>query len=189
MEVENVVEKPVNKKKWAILFSVLGVIILGLIIAIVVILIVRNNTPSVADETNEPVEYVPKEQTEGEQIYEQVMASISSKLDDVYADDTEEIFAIYDEYMELVQNEEAKALLTLDYYQLVMLYDTNKEKKQEVLNTLIKTDSFLKGLDSAASVINAASYYGEDDLVEEYNRIMVERGKAEGINIGTGSDG
>lgn len=189
MEVEDAVEKPVDKKKWVILFSILGVMILGLIIAIVVILIVRNNNPVASDEPNEPVEYVPKEQTEGEQIHEQVMASISSKLDDVYADDTEEIFAIYDEYMELVQNAEAKALLTLDYYQLIMLYDTNKEKKQEVLTTLIRTDSFLKGLDSAASVINAASYYEDDALVEEYNNIMIERGKAEGINIGTGSDG
>jgi Na+-transporting methylmalonyl-CoA/oxaloacetate decarboxylase gamma subunit len=196
MKVERAGEKPkrpakklTTKNKWIILFSTFGVVIVGLVIAIVVVLVTRGL--SAAEEAAkqkeaeqaETQEYTPKEKTEGEKIYEEVSTNINSKLDDVYAGDQEEIFSVYEEYINLTTNEEAKALLQLDYYQMVMLYDFNREKGQEVLDNLVKIDDSLKGVNSAATILNAAEYYGDTGLYERYASILIEREKTEGIDL------
>lgn len=188
MEVENVgnnpVEMPVNKKKWAILFSAFGVLIVGLVIAIIVVVVMRDNKPAVEEpEPTDTPTYTQKEKSEGEQIYEQASVAIADNLDGVDAEDESEIFNIYNEYINVVTNEEAKALLRLDYYQAVMNYDTDKKQKKEVLDAVVEIDGILKTIESGIVVINAADYYEDSALYEKYNEIVNEREAAEGIDM------
>ena len=191
MDAESVGNNPLNgtvgKKKSLIwLFFVSGAVIVGLVIAVVVVVVNRgekqpeNQPPQtetpISDET---------EPTEAEEIYESVSDDIASAIADLYIEDKDEVLDVYKEYIDGVTNEEAKAKLLLDYYQVVMIYDGNREQKEAVIDGLLEIDKTLENITSAVVIQNAASYYSDDALYEKYNTILIEREKAAGIDTET----
>ena len=55
------------------------------------------------------------------------------------------------------------------------------EYADQLIQDTIAIDEIEKTSDSAAQVVNTADAYGKTDIAEEYQRIMNERLKAEGI--------
>ena len=188
--MERADEKPLNKKNWVILFSVFGVAIVGLVIAIVVILIARNNKPEEEiDPHQNEMEIEIKEKSEAEEEYEKTMNFINIELGDTNAEDIDEISRVYGYYIDHMSNQEARAMMEVDYYQMLMIYDTNKEKKQEILSSLIRIDGEVQTLNSAATVINAAGYYDDNAIYNKYNQILLERAEMEGLDPSVEADG
>ena len=202
MEVENVgnnpSEKPVNKRFWIIVFSAIGVVIVGLIIAIIVVSINRNSSedplakdPSQAEDSGDGSENPDDsdEPSEEETLYQEISYTIRDALTEIDAEDSEQIFAIYKEHIDDTSDVRVKAMIEIDYYGVVMAYDENKERGNEVLDRLTKIDEGLKTISSAASVMNAADYYGNTDLYNQYNAILIDREKAAGIDLDMETEG
>lgn len=184
-------EEARDKKKWIGIFAAFFVVIAGLLIAIVIIVVNRNNVGNVQEEPTrqEENQEAETEKTEADEIYEQTVESINLLLEETNAEDTQQIFATYNEYIDAATDEEAKNRLKLDYYQMAMLYDTEKEKKDEIVNALLEIDKNLANVKSAAVVMNAASYYDDNDLYEQYGQILRERQVAEGLDLSLESRG
>ncbi|MDO5480160.1 MAG: hypothetical protein Q4F58_00595 [Candidatus Saccharibacteria bacterium] len=168
MNVESVGEKPINKKKWIILFSVLGVLIVGLIIAIVVVVINRNNSP-------ETTEYTDQE-------YNDVLV--------LYFDDNEEIattvvnqelngedmLKLLKEKIDDEKNEKTRAMLEEDYYTIMFsIYGKDESKRDEIINGLMRVEEILQTAESAEAVADAALGYNELDLYNKYVAFAKER--------------
>lgn len=167
--MESVGEKPIDKKKWVILFLVLGILIVGLIIAIVVVLVVRNNGSSeIIDETNQG-------QDEAVSAYlddngEIATAIVEQKLDG------EGMLKLLKEKIDSAENEKTKAMLEQDYYMTMFaVYGADDGKKDEMLNGLIKVDEILQTANSSESVASVALAYHDFDLYQKYVDISKNR--------------
>ena len=172
MKVESVGEKPINKKKWVILFSVLGALIVGLIIAIVVVLIIRNNKPqdvtqSISQEYNEALTvYFDDNENIADAIVEQNL-------------DSEGMLKLIKEKIDVAENEMVKAMLEEDYYMtLFSIYGADESKKDEILNGLIKVEEVLKTAEASEAVANIAFAYYDFDMYQKYVDITKERNPA-----------
>ena len=176
-----------NKIFFAIL-GVLGILIIGLIVAIVVTKNLPKDTDGLVDES-EVQEVTPSEKTESEQIYEQYSDSINAELQNMPVEDKDGALALYEYYIGEVDDEEVKNMLSVDYYQLIMLYDVDKTQKDLVISGLLEKDNALKNVSSAVVITNAASYYGDESLLEQYENILMERQTADGFDLNMETDG
>ena len=180
----------VDTSKSKIFFAVLGVLgvlIVGLVIAIVVV----KNLPKGDEFVDESAvkEVIPSEKTQSEQIYEQYSDSINAELQNMSADNKDDALALYEYYIGSVDDEEVKNMLSVDYYQLIMLYDVDKTQKDLVISGLLEKDNALKNVSSAVVIINAASYYENEALLDQYEKILEERQAADGLDLNMETDG
>lgn len=171
-----------------ITLGVLGVLIFGLVIAIIVVINNRGGTQDeqVAEEVTTDTEAkteIVEERTEVETIYDGIIESIDNELSEVYVEDKDEIFRIYKQYIDITEDEQVKAMIKVDYYQMAMIYDVDKSHGEEILDELVKLDDTLKSIDSAVTVVNAADYYGNTELYNNYSAILTERTKAGGADL------
>ena len=157
-----------NKKAWIAVFSVFGVVIVGLVIAIIAVAINRNNSSEVA-------ENIDSEYDEALTIYfndngEISDTAISQKLD------IQETLKLLKEKIDVAENEMTKAMLEKDYYLIEFsLNDNDDAKKNEILNGLIRVDEILKTADSSEAVANVAFAYHDFDMYDKYVAITKER--------------
>ena len=161
-------EKP--KTMWAILFSVLGVLIVVLIIAIAAVLISRNNNNS-----QEVAEDSDPEYNEAVSTYfndnEEIAAEIANQGLDGNA-----LMDLIKKKIDTTENEITKAMLEQDYYMTMFsTYGADEGKKDEILNGLIKVDEVLKTVESAENVANIALAYYDFDTYDKYVEIIREK--------------
>lgn len=171
-------EKSSSKKKWI----VIGVLAAALVIVVVVaVVVVINNNRS----NNVPEEVVVQEgaddkiDDEARRIYNAAASEITAKIlqdDQTDSDGTgESVISLYLKKISETNNKTAKAMLLLDYYQMLMVYQPTLELKDTVLNGLISADKILETANSAMAVAEAAEYYGDTKIVEQYNQLVNER--------------
>lgn len=172
MEVENVGKKPksakklTTKNKWIILFSVFGVVIVGLVIAIVVVLVNRNNPQEVAENDESYNEAFSLYADDNEEIANLI---VEQDLSD------EEMLKLLKEKVDAAENEKTKAMLEVDYYLTMFAVQGRDEgKKEEIMNGLIGAYDVLHTFDAAQAVANSAFAYDDLDLYNEYVKIMKE---------------
>lgn len=172
--MENVGKKPGKsvgkltvKSKWIILFSVFGVAIVGLVIAIVVVLANRNNSQEVTNS-------VSQQYDEALSIYFDDNEAIAGEI---VAQDLqgEALLNAIKAKIEAAENEMARAMLESDYYYMMIAVYGEEANKDEIVNGLIKVDDILKTGKSAESVANAGIFYHDYDLYEKYIKIAKER--------------
>lgn len=160
-----------SNKVWIIILSIFGVLIVGLIIAIVV---VKNLPKGEMDNGNndEPVTAEESAYNEYEKYHERAWEGIEYPT-------PENIQTVMERCLELAaetDDETVKAMLKTEYYQMMMVYDTTNEHKEEVLDGLIEVDNFLSSVSSACDVANAAYYYGDMETGDKYSAIASDRG-------------
>lgn len=193
------------KTKLAILFSVLGVLIVGIVIAIVIIVVNRNNRTSNGDtDANINVEESTEEISDEEVVesYEDISREITLKIVEAQevADnggegiDLDLLLNLLKEKIESVKNEKIKAMLAADYYMSRLSQNPGEDAKDEIMNGLYGVDDILKTSDSAFKVMNAAVYFADQELANKYYAIGMERAAAEDANRATednteGTDG
>ena len=191
MEVEAKAVTRNNDKKqqkiWAIVLACLAVLIVGLVIAIVVVAVNRGESS-----TQQSEEATQEDASNGDaamEIYYNTTDEINNTINEIPVENTNRILALYRHYLEKVEDETAKAMLMLDYVNIEMNYDPNKEKGEEIMTAALTMDEILKTSDSAATILNIASYYGKSDIYDRYEQILKERMTAEGIDMGMETEG
>lgn len=178
MDVESSGAAKVNAPKNKLLVAILGifgVLIVGLIIAIVVV----KNLPK-----GEEVE-VDVNLTADQVVYKKYLDFQNEILEEysyISRENKNAILEKYKKYAAETNDEVLKVLLNTGYYQTLMLYDDDGVYKDEALNGLIEIDKGAKTVDSAINVANAARYYGDSALVEEYSAIIENR--SDDLNVG-----
>lgn len=178
------------KTKLTILFSILGILIVGVIIAIIIVVVNRNNskTSNSNDGTGTSVEESTGEVSDKEVVesYEEIGEEITMKI--IEAQETgdgsegarvELLLSLLEEKIESVKNEKIKAMLAMDYYMARLAQNPGEDAKDEIMNGLFNVDDILKTSDSAFAVMNAAIYFGDQDLKDKYYAIGMERAAAE----------
>ncbi|MBO7657426.1 hypothetical protein J6S55_02195 [Candidatus Saccharibacteria bacterium] len=175
MEVESsgaAVENASKNKTLFIVLGVFGVLIVGLVIAIAIVKSLPKKVEEIADD--EPVGVGQISSAEIKE-YTGYYEAISAELSKIYADDEQGMLDVYQRYINNTEDEKVKAMLEMDYYNIVMAYDTDKTKAEEVVAKAIEIDDVLKTIDSGVFVLNVASNYGNEDLVRQYDSILNER--------------
>lgn len=145
-----------NKKLIGILIGVV-MIIVGLIIGIVIVNVINNN------ENDDSV------------IIEGWRDKMNSELSAASLLGVNETISIYHKYIDELEGEE-KAELLNECAGYVIQNDTGKDYSEEVYADLIAADEILESTNSAIGVMNAGIFYGNSDLVSEYNNIFSLRG-------------
>lgn len=198
MEVESTgnkpVEKPVEKKKWVILFASLGIAIIGLVIAIAVVAIVKNNTRTGDDSNTSTGEMTEAERKkkflkEAEDDYMAVSEAINKVVSYIEVPDQSELISTYEYYIGQAESEYAKAMLQSDLLLILMGYDTDKIKGDELIDEAKAVDEILGTPNSAALIMNLASAYDKTELYEEYEKILIQREIDSGYDIEMETEG
>ena len=166
------VENASKNKTLFIVLGVFGVLIVGLVIAIAIVKSLPKKVEEIADD--EPVGVGQISSAEIKE-YTGYYEAISAELSKIYADDEQGMLDVYQRYINNTEDEKVKAMLEMDYYNIVMAYDTDKTKAEEVVAKAIEIDDVLKTIDSGVFVLNVASNYGNEDLVRQYDSILNER--------------
>ena len=160
---ENSSDGAINKKKWAILFSVFGVVIVGLVVAIVVVKNLRKVEPEEYEVVAEGEYYAVSSE-----IWNEIIEN-SSEMDE------EKMLALYERNIEAATDEDVKSMLTMDYYESVTMYDLDGDRKDEVMEAMLAADEKLKTPLSASKIISMAISYNNQELEEKYRSILEER--------------
>lgn len=172
--------KLTTKSKWIILFSIIGLLIVGLVIAIVVILTTRgssNSDNSGSGAAQTPV--VEEGQMNDEELnaaygeFDQEIAEKMANTGEQYS--SEDILKIYAQKIEEVTDKRLKAMIAGDYYTMMMMVNPGDEKKEEIVNGVIEADAVLQTARSALIVANVAANYNDGDLEDKYLDIAYDR--------------
>ena len=157
-------DEPVDKKRWVILFSAFGVVIVGLIIAIIVVAANRGGSKPVNEDVSK------------DEIYRDYLKDID-EINDIVADEEynpERVLSLYTEKIDATKDRTLKLLLKKDYYYMLSVYYEDGVR-EEVLKNLIEIDNELQAVDTALMIANRAGYYGNEELRSKYNEIADER--------------
>ena len=143
------------------IFSTLAVLIIGLVVVVVVIATYSN----ISNNTLEAYE-----------------SEIYQKISDLGPGDIEEGITIYQEYIDKVGLDDQAKLYTMRSVWITSM-DRQDKYGRQVLDDVVAADSILQTINSAVNVVNSAYNYGDEDLADEYNDILLERQAADGIDI------
>lgn len=189
MESGGAVETGAPKNKiWLGVLGAFLVAIVGLVIAIVV---VKNLPRGEENNTNNDTETIAyPEKSQNEEIYEQFSENINMELQKNLSNNSEEVFAVYDRYIDDTDiNEEVRDMLRVDKYQAMMLYDVDKIHGEAVITGLLEMDGVLKNIRTAIVILNAANYYENETLANEYTNILNSRQTDKGLDLTMETDG
>lgn len=166
--------KKASNKTLAIVLASIGILIVGVIIAIVVVLTTRSGG-EVASETSDISEddtIVTEKATEE---YLKLSDEIMTVIQKSGVNDEEYVLSTFKNYASKVENKVVSAMLKMDYLNMEMMYDLNKEKGEEILDDAMRIDQSLRTVDSAVVVLNMADYYGNTEVYEKYEKILNSR--------------
>ena len=161
--------EPVDKKRWVILFSAFGVVIVGLIIAIIAVAANRGDGKPVSEEISE--------YDKAFMVYSVDNSEVATTIANQNLN-SEQILGLIKEKIDTATDEMAKAMFEEDYYSMmVSVYgiDVDAAKKEEILNGLMRADGVLKTASSAVSVANVALIYNNQEIWEKYRAIAKQR--------------
>ncbi|MBR2998714.1 hypothetical protein IKF34_03050 [Candidatus Saccharibacteria bacterium] len=158
---EEVKEKS-NKSLWFILCG-LGLVIVGLV-AWVVINIVGNVH---------------------EVSFEEKLSNLKEEVDSLELSNIDDVVDIYQAYIDSATVEE-KIELYQDRINWVLNRDFDRDYGGYVLSDYISIDGIERSQDSAADVMNYASYYQDNEIFDKYQSILIERVEAAGDNYFSG---
>ena len=168
-------KKMATKTKWIILFSGFGVLIIGLVIAIVVVAVTRGSADS--PQTTPVIEPGGMNDEELDIKYNEISADIIGKMlnegEQQYSG--EDILELYKQKIEEISDKRLKAMIEADYYTMMLSVYPDEDKKGEIMDGLIKTDDVLRTARSALMVANGASWYNDSELEEKYTNIAYDR--------------
>ena len=158
-------------KKKALFFTLIitFVIIIGLIVAIVVLANLKNQSTDPGPEISGT--YTDKSM----EIYEDTTTTILEQTTD--SSDINDTIATYRVYIAKTDDGGAKALLYTDYYMILLSLDTSLAMKDEIISGLIAADEIIQNASSALAVSNAATYYQDTELSTEYQNLANSRMK------------
>lgn len=158
-----------SKQEKRNLFLILsGLVVVAIILVIGIILVRQKNGQPTADTSEDVVvESSPDWYLEG----------IDEITDGVSVDDAIVFF------QQRIDKADDKAKVDLYNRRINYITDYTEfgEYADQLIQDTIAIDEIEKTSDSAAQVVNTADAYGKTDIAEEYQRIMNERLKAEGI--------
>lgn len=196
-KVSNVGKKPAKKlttkTKWIILFSSFGVVIMGLVVAIVVVLVTRNN--NIEDNSCKPAgEMTEKEIREralavAESDYTVIYEAINKVIQSMQEPTEEDVVPLYEYYIGETESEYAKAMLQSDLLLTLMGYDTENTDGDRLIEEAQVVDDVLKTPNSAALIMNLAQAYGKVELYNQYEEIMIQREIESGYDIEAETEG
>lgn len=183
------------RKQFFVIMAVAGVLIVALAISIIVVAINKNKPEPV----KEPEASVEKPSDEGERAG---YVLTDEELDEIYRADVNEIavavlnasengegmdgiLAMYLEKIAKAEDVRLKAMLESDYYFLRFSLTPTDEVKNEILNALMRIDGVLETPASAYNVVNIASFYNEQEMVNYYTNLAMERSE---IDVGETED-
>ncbi len=92
------------------------------------------------------------------------------------ATDEEEKILIFQKYLNEVTDDEVMVVLLNERINFILDFDFDKKFGSYVIDDVTAIDSILKTLDSARQVWNFASYYGNKCVMNEYQKVINERG-------------
>lgn len=182
-----------TKTKWIILFSGFGVLIVGLVIAIVVVAATR--TTSVEDDSCKPVgemteqEIIDRALAVAESDYSVIYEAINEVIQSMQEPTEEDIVSLYEHYIGETESEYAKAMLQSDLLLILMGYDTENVEGDRLIEEAQIVDEVLKTPNSAALIMNLAQAYGRTELYDRYEEIMIQREIDKGYDIETETEG
>lgn len=175
-------EKKSNKTRLILIIIVVLMLLAGGIVAVVMMNGGKgNNTPPAVptDDLNVDDENGEKEDPTGilkaTADYDKIIEGINEKILNEGIEDSEAIIALYKEKLDAAEDEKVKAMLTLDYCQLIKNDEADENTKKEVLDTLVKADNILQTYVSAATVSKIATYYGDTAMADRYSKLSIER--------------
>ena len=175
-----------QKKNWLGALFVAIVLIIGLVVAIVVVKTRENNESCIVCENAKEMADKEKRESELEEatsIYASTVNEITKIISRLEPDDIEGAIYTYQYYIDKTDNELAKAMLESLFLQVQMGYDIDNTKGDELIKKAQEIDEKIKTTDSAVLVMNLASNYGKTELYNEYEAILNEREKAEGVDM------
>lgn len=162
------------------LIIVLAIILVGAGVIVAVIMLNNNNAstdnPDVSQtENSEKTEEQQKQEFTAISNYTAISSQITEKFSRENPEDAQAILDAYAAEIATAEDPLLKAMLCLDYYQIMMTAKPTDEVRDEVLDGLIAADKIIATADSARAVVGAAKYYGNTDIVKYYSDIVNER--------------
>ena len=159
-------------KKLSILLAGMGGLIVCLIVVIVAIIIVRGNSVTGENESEDEEVVYASPVYEG---YDKLAEEFSIALAEMDNPTTTEILALYQTYIDRADNEEVRAMLMIDYYMIMMSGDLGGGQKTEILDGLVAADAVVKSVKSASAVAMAADLYNDEELKIKYQALADAR--------------
>ena len=156
----------------SVLLACMGVVIVGLVVAIVVVAVNRNSGSgeSGGDESEDgEVTYASPIYESYDKLSEEFSIALGEM--DQATTTTEDILELYQTYVDRATDELVKAMLMVDYYLVMMAGDSEGVRKTEVIDGLVATDGIVGSVKSASAVAVAATYYGDEELKTRYQAL------------------
>ena len=177
-----------QKKIWMSVFFSTGILIIGLVVAILVVINTRdshnNNCTTIDDLTEEEVEEY--EQQVVIEAYGKIQEAIA-KVINASADKGEKTtVSTYQYYISQTENTVVKNMLRSELLNIEMAYDTEKTRGDELIAVAMEIDDEMRSINSAGLIMILAEYYGKTDIYDEYAAILEERTLAKGMTIDGG---
>lgn len=144
--------------------SALVVVIVGLVIAVVVI--VNNNRA--------------EEEKNAQVLYE---SEIGEKISALEPGDIEGGIRVYQDYIDRAVNPENQAVLYTMRSIWITDVDRRDEYKSQAIEDILAADFLLESAESAVNVINVAYSYDDEELADEYQKILSERQELDGVTV------
>lgn len=178
------------KKQFLTAAIVIGALIVILVISIIAIAISRGqNAPDESQESAEVSSATEEGDREG---YILTDAELDAEYNKIAGEIAEAMLTasengqgfdgisqMYLDKINATEDVRLKAMLETDYYFLRFSQSPTEELKNEILNNLMRIDGILKTPASAYNVVNIASFYNEQEMVNYYTNLAIERGDAE----------
>lgn len=180
-----------NSKGDKLLLSILSILMVAIIGLAVGLVAVINRKVEVADSPTGSEEHSSQEGGEsGEAVDEfenvrEEIDEIEEKIGELSNPSTEEVVAIYQEYVD--KSEDTSKKVNLLQQRIIELQKDNlgRDHSEQVIADAIAIDNLVKDTNSAVQVMNVATLYGDMKVFDEYQAILNKREANAGIDAST----
>lgn len=174
------------RKQFFIVLAVAGALIVGLVVSIIIVAVNKKGGSAPAPDNEITIVEELEDNPEG-------YILTDAELNDAYTDIASEIaeatlaasengegfggiLQLYLNKINATEDIRLKAMLETDYYFMRFSMTPTEEFKNEILNTLMRIDGILKTPMSAYNVVDIATFYNEQEMVNYYTNLAIERG-------------
>ena len=181
-----------QRKIWAVVLYSMVVVIVGLVITIAITLSVRTdrkNGSKENDDTMSEEEEAEKKKLEDIKEYNAIQEAIDKVINSSNVPTEKDVVNAYHYYISETDNETVKNMLRMNLLTIEMVNDMEKTRGDELINVALEIDEVEKSINSAATVVSLADYYGRAELENKYQAIMDERLISEGYDPNEEAEG